>query len=528
LELLPLKATFAVDEPIALELRAATPARAHVFHLDRLVAEADVAAGQTVVEFPPVAAGGYGVELTAATRVARSAFDVLADPLERPRYGFVARYERDRNVSAVVDHARRLHLNAIQFYDWMYRHAQLWPPDDDYDDPLGRRLSLGTVVSLARELRAAGSLPLAYAAVYAVGRDAWPAWDDHGLYRADGTPWTLGDDFLWIVDPTDARWLTHFTSQLRHAASAGGFAGFHLDQYGDPKLAVRRDGTVVDLAEAFPALIARVRAALPEARLIFNNVNNFPTWATAAAAQDATYVEVWPPHTRLEHLTRLIRDARTVAPRRPVILAAYMSVFASATAAEALAAARLVMATVFSHGAFHLLTGEDGAVLTDPYYVDHHVAAPTTTDVLRQWYDFAVRYGDLLYDLEAIDVTTAVFGGVNKDVIVEANTRVSSDPERGAIWLRAVVTSHGLVVHLIDLSAAADTVWDAAKRVPPTRRGVRLRLRRLSNRTPSVHVASPESQHALVPAATTSTVTDTSFRLPDWRDWALVLIRGNW
>ena len=42
-----------------------------------------------------------------------------------------------------------------------------------------------------------------------------------------------------------------------------GFAGFHLDQYGAPKYALRADGTPVDLAEAFPALIdaARRRAA---------------------------------------------------------------------------------------------------------------------------------------------------------------------------------------------------------------------------------------------------------------------------
>ena len=58
-------------------------------------------------------------------------------------------YTAGRDVEGVVDNFHRLHLNAVQFYDWMYRHARLLPPTDDFVDPLGRELSLATVRRLA-------------------------------------------------------------------------------------------------------------------------------------------------------------------------------------------------------------------------------------------------------------------------------------------------------------------------------------------------------------------------------------------
>jgi dextranase len=523
LDLLPLKATFAPGEPISLEVVAAEDATVSVYRREQLVAEERVTPAHTLLELEPLPVGGYGVECTGG---ARTAFDVLPLALARPRYGFVSCFERGRDVAPVVRNARALHLNAIQFYDWMYRHADLVPATEDYEDPLGRPLSLGAVRALARELAAAGSVPVAYAAVYAVGHDEWPRWAWAGLERSDGTPWTLGDDFLRIVDPSEARWLDHFTADLRRAVDACGFAGFHLDQYGDPKRALRGDGTAVDLAVAFVELIQRVRHALPDAALIFNNVNNYPVWATADAAQDAVYIEVWPPHTGLDHLARLIRDARPLARDKPVILAAYLSVFGTAAEAEALHAARLTMATIFSHGAFHLLAGEAGAVLTDPYYVRHHEAGPETRAVLRRWYDFAVRYGDLLYDTRAIDVTTAITGGVNEELLLGADAPVEVDPAAGAIWMRTLETTHGLVVHLIDLRNQQDLDWDAPKRSTPDVGGVRLSIRRGGQRASTVHVASPEALPALTRVRSSFADGYDVYELPAWRTWLVALVRS--
>jgi dextranase len=516
IELLPTKATFSPSEPVEVEVRGADGVEVTLLHLDRVVATV-TSDGGGVAGFGPQPEGGYGVESGAAT----SALDVLADPLSRPRYGFVSNYTSGRETATVADEIRRFHLNAIQFYDWMYRHAELLPPEDDFEDALGRELSLDTVRRLVETVRAAGSLPFAYAAVYAVGRDVWRDWEDEGLYHADGSPWMLGD-FLWNVDPASPRWLHHFTGQLAAAAREVGFAGFHLDQYGAPKRALRSDGSVIDLAEAFPTLIDAVAAAVPDARLIFNNVNDFPVWTTTRAHQAATYIEVWSPHDSLGHLAGLITKARSLAPGRAVILAAYLSTYKDGADAGVVAE-RLQLATAFSHGGTTLLHGEANAVLTDPYYVEHAELGAAAREAGRLYYDFAVRYGDLLFDEGSVDVTRTHLAGVNEEIRIEAAVPVATDPVPGVLWTRALEVQGGLLLSLIDLSPQDDDRWDAPKAPERPLEGVRVRLERAGREAPRFAFATPEAPRLRLLESAADGHYDV-VELPAFSTWGLVWI----
>ena len=519
-ELLPTKATFSPTDPVEVDIlgvdRAATIT---LWHLDRRVAEVIVQPGERA-RFPPQPEGGYGVEADGET----GALDVLADPLSRPRYGFVSHYEPSRETAGVVELVRRLHLNAVQFYDWMYRHAQLLPAQDEFEDALGQTVSLTTVRDLVEAVRRSGSLPMAYAAVYAVGKDERERWSDIALYRSDGEPWTLGEDFLWNVDPTDERWLGFFAAELRGALEHVGFGGFHLDQYGAPKRSLRADGTIVDLAEGFPRVIERLAAELPEARLIFNNVNDFPTWSTAGAPQDAIYIEVWPPHDQLAHLAGLVSKARLLAPGKGVILAAYLAPYA-AVEETASAAERLLLATVFSHGGTVLLHGEERAALTEAYYVRHAELTEATLDMTRRYYDFAVRYGDLLFDPTAVDVTRTHLAGENQEVKVEAPVPVATDCVPGVLWARVVRCSHGLLVSLIDLSAQTDVIWNGPKRAGGALDGVRVALERTA--PASIFFASPQSSPALQPLTPEREGRYDIVSLPPFSTWALIWVRDE-
>lgn len=516
-ELLPTKATFAPGDPIAIDVSgAAETIDVTLWHLDRPIARVTVEPGE-VATFPPQPEGGYGVEAGGET----SALDVLADPLSRPRYGFVSHYEPGRDTAGVAEQVRRLHLNAVQFYDWMYRHARLLPPQDEFDDALGQPISLATVRELAEAVRRAGSLPLGYAAVYAVGRQERPRWSDIALTRSDGTPWTLGEDFLWIVDPSDEGWLRFLSGELRAAADSVGFAGFHLDQYGAPKRALRPDGTVADLARGLPLLIDRIAAELPSARLIFNNVNDFPTETTAGANQDAIYIEVWPPHDELGHLAALVAKARLLAPEKPVILAAYLSQFADDETAAS-AAEGLLLATVFSHGATVLLHGEERAVLTDPYYVRHAEVQDATREMSRRYYDFAVRYGDLLFDRAAVDVTRTHIAPETQEVTVDAPVPVATDCVAGALWARVIRGAHGLLVSLVDLSGQNDVLWKTPKAPPRPLADVRLRIERTA--PASIRFASPESSPSLQRLEPDTAGRHDIVTLPPFSTWALVWI----
>lgn len=512
-ELLPTKAAFAVSEAVEVEARGlARPTRVSLWQLDRKVDEVLVEPEAPIASFGVLPAGGYGVE---AADGARTAVDVQQARLDRLRYGFVSDYAAGRDVDGVVDNVRRLHLNAIQFYDWMYRHAELLPPADDFEDALGRRVSIDTVRRLVRGVRGAGASALGYAAVYAVGRGQREAWADESLYRADGSPWMLAD-FLWIVDPSNPRWLAHVTGELVSAGRL--FDGFHLDQYGAPKRALRRDGTTVDLAEAFPALIERVRAALPEATLVFNNVNDFPTWSTAGTSQDAVYIEVWPPHDRLDHLGSLAAKARALAPEKPVSLAAYLSVYARDDPSS-LEAMRLALATVFSHGAACLLHGESDAILVDPYYVRHEHLDEAGVQSARDLYDFAVRYGDLLFG--TLDVTRTHVGGVNTEVRVAGPRPVAADCVPGAVWARVLDAEGRLVVSLIDLTLQPDVRWDAPKVPAGPVDDLTVSFERIGSDAPRIFAASPGAPSA---RELESRLVDGHdiVQVPGWSTWSLV------
>jgi dextranase len=522
MELIPDRATYAPGDEIVIELSSPLSAAAEltVFRLQAVVQTVSVPAGAQEVRLGMCEPGGYGVRLWQAA----SAFDVLGSPFERPRYGFVVRLTDDVNVAAVTRNFRRNHLNLAQLYDWGYRHSQLMPPTDQYVDPLGQVRDIAVVNRMSLELRAAGALALGYSAVYAIGHDETDAWRDSLLLRPDGAAYRLGADFLVLVDPGEPAWLAHYLEQLAVVVAKTELAGFHLDQYGWPKFAHRADGTRVDLAEAYPRMLAAVRERLPDVPFMFNNVNDFPTYATATAPQDA--------HSTLQDLGALATTARALRPEHPPILSAYLSCYAD-DEGRANVAASLVMATAWSHGASHLLLGEDGNVLTAPYYPDNHRLEASSAVFFARWYDFQVRYGDLFYDQAQVDVTEFFTGGINNDLVFSGAT-FSTKAHAGSVWTRVVRTSHGLVVHLVNLVGQTDTLWDAGKNDVQRQSGICVTVAPVAPdaRIWFADVDAPDMRE-LQPSASGETIqldalsasqSSVRFDLPDVGAWAILLI----
>lgn len=522
-ELLPRRASFLPSQPVAIEARGiAEPGTVRVWHLGDEVARRDYD-GQGEIALPPLPLGGYGVELIAGGQSFTTAVSVADASTPRLRYGFVANYSPDRDTAGLADTVRRLHLTDIQFYDWAYRHADLLGGGETYRDALDQPIALATVRDLIAAVQAAGANALGYAAVYAVGPKEWHAWRHHALNDAKGKPYGLGD-FLFLVDPATPDWLEHFTADLARAFALG-FDGFHLDQYGYPKRARRVDGEIVDIGRSFVTLIEAVRAALPLARLVFNNVNDFPTRLTATAPQDAIYIEVWEPQLTLDALARTVTAARAVAEDKPVVIAAYQHVYDTAPADEADRATALTMATLFSHGATQLLAGEADRILVDPYYVRNHIAAPSTGALLKRWYDFLVSHDDLLMPPGITDVTNAYAGAYNGDLDVTfANAPVAQTATAGSVWRRIVAAGDRLVIHLINLTGQSDTLWDAA-RAPFGEPGEGiLQIRCIEGATPRVRVADPDADGRLLDLDVTVEGGYASARLPALAAWQVIEI----
>jgi len=527
IELLPERASFRVDEPVRVEVRGGEPRAAgnvRVLRLGDIVGEVSHDGGAWV-ELGVLPAGGYGVELVRDGEVlARTALEVASDTRGRLRYGFVAAYPPGADAEPVADTVRRLHLTGVQFYDWAYRHAELLGGGEQYDDALGQPVSLDTVRRYADAVRAAGADPLGYAAVYAVGPAEWGAWEHDALLDPSGAPYALGD-FLFIVDPAAPDWLTHLREDLAASADRVGFTGFHLDQYGYPKLAERADGAVVDVAESFQTMIEWVRAELPEARLVFNQVNDFPSWRTASAPQDAVYIEPWEPQTTLGAIAATAARARLLGGERPVVLAAYQHVYDSAEASAADRATRLTMAALASHGATQLLAGEADRILVDPYYVRNHVVEPSTAELLRRWYDFLVEHDELLLDPAIADVTAAYAGDYNGDLDVSyVDAAVSEEATAGKVWRRITAAGGRLVVHLVNLVGQDDTLWDAARHPFGDPGAGSLRVRTVRGRVPRVRVADPDAAGHLVDVPLRADGDHVVAELPPLAAWQLVLV----
>lgn len=412
---------------------------------------------------PAMKAGSYAIELIASDQSYWSALEIIENPWQRIRYGFLSEFAEHIDTPKQVEWAKRLHLTSIQFYDWAYKHEFLVAPGESYADPLGGVISKRKLKELIEGYEAAGIYPSGYAAVYAVDREGWARWSGSGVYGDDGKPFQLGEDFLWVIDPADKKWLPHFIEQLK-AARDFGFKTFHLDQYGWPKRAVKADGTVVDIAEQFTKMLNAITSEVGGAHFIFNNVNDFPTWATAKTAQDAIYIEVWDPNSEYKDLVQLVDKARSYDPNKPVILSAYLKPFAAEDIAGANAALELSLSVISSRGASHLITGGDGKVLYDPYYVRNHQAAKSTLDILENYHNFITAAGDYLFSPSRVDITRTHAFGVNTEIAIESNDAISANFVAKGLTAAVFDSDEGLTIHVHNFLDQENTEWDVAKK----------------------------------------------------------------
>lgn len=238
--------------------------------------------------------GNYGVTIRHGELRWEGAFDVVPERRRVTRYGFLTDFAPDDAGEEDLRWMCALHLNAVQFYDWMYRHDKLLPDSELYSDPMGRPTSLAVIEGKIAACKKLGMRPFAYGAVYAATAATCEAHPDWAMYSMDGQPLVFASWLYFMNIAAGSPWSGHIVGQYLEAARFG-FEGIHMDTYGLPKHVWDAEGRPVELAEEFPGLIARaaeaVRSERPEGGVIFNCVNNWPVTDVASAPQDAVYIE---------------------------------------------------------------------------------------------------------------------------------------------------------------------------------------------------------------------------------------------
>ncbi len=480
---------------------------------------------------PSVPFRGYGLDATlydAGGQVlaeGSGALDVLEHWSQAPRYGFLSDFapdQSDAEVQARCDSLCRYHLNVVQFYDWMWRHYKLLPPPgvEEFTDAMGRRLSLRSVKAAIKGVQARGGAAMAYGAVYGAEPEFATLHPELMLYDEHGEPISLDRLFYIMNIAPDSPWVPLIVGEFAEAVRVMGFDGIHLDQYGFPVEAVTAEGKKVELAAHFPPLIEAARTAVTRtaaevgrsgAGVIFNAVGNWPIEAVAPTSQHAVYIEVWPPDESYNDLRRLIREGKRLSGGKQVILAAYLSPFADPaeeTLPRAEAAALLATAVIAASGGSHLLLGERDGILCNPYYPEYARLRPAFARRMRAYYDFLVRYEELLVapDLQDRRVEQdrdgqgfARYSNRNEDRESYSLQGVpwSTQAEAGKVWLIARYRPGYRIVHLINLADQSEVAWNAPRTPPDPLSNITLALdglppiRQAMLLTPDAHRGKP-------------------------------------
>jgi dextranase len=391
--------------------------------------------------------GGFGVQAelidsSGKTLVEKwTAFDILEDWTEFPRYGFMTDFFPNRHdLQETIATMARYHINGLQFYDWQYRHESLIPPRECYEDPLGRELSERTIRECINLGHTYGMKTMPYMAVYAASLPFWESHPTWALFDENGNPLQF-EGFLGLMDPSPGSpWVRHIEKECERILAEYPFDGIHIDQYGDPKEGFDVHGKRVDLPAAFSVFIRNLKEDYPNKTIVFNAVKNWPIEILARSEADFLYIEVWPPDNQYQDLARIIRNARVRSKGKPVVIANYIPASWNANI-------RLTDAVLFTSGGSRIELGEGDRLLSDPYFPKHEAISPELKKILRRYLDFYVCYGNL--------IGPAVQR--NPDERVRLSSNIWSMVSQGSGWKSVI---------LVNFRGLGDLRWDQKHDAP--------------------------------------------------------------
>jgi dextranase len=491
------------------------------------------------IALPAAERRGYGLRLVVRDRAgsmlatADEAVEAIDGWWQSPRHAAITRFADPARTAAMVQALRAWHVTVVQDYDWMYRHYRYVPPardrlpGDSFVDALGRRVSHAAVRAGIRAGHEVGIATLAYGSVYGAEREYVDRHPDERVFDDAGRPLSLGEMFFINDVRRGHPWRRRLLKEYAGAVRTFAFDGIHMDTYGPPHHAVAADGTPIDFATEYPALIAdgaaAIEAARPGARVLFNCVEGFPLDTVADAPAAAIYLELWPPDVHYADLVAWIDRARVAGGQRSIVIAAYLSCLRThelepIARAAAVEAAVLLTSVIAAAGAFHHVLADDRRVLVEGYYPEaRQLRAGEAAELQAAWV-FTSRYLHLLNDpasmaapLDGVELVDA--GGVS--------IAISSEPRAGAVWARVTRLTDGRrVLNLVDLRFQPDNRWDALRSIAAQIAGWRIRW-------PGSGELSAASPWSAAGRARSLTAGSVGVALPSFRRWLLVVDRPH-
>lgn len=326
-------------------------------HLGATVATGSVPAtvassGSATVTFsvtpPSTDFTGYLVRISAGSSTAATAVDVSSTWTHFPRFGTLTSYasgtttaSADAEVATLV---RKYHINALQFYDWMWRHENPVQHNTDGTLPSTWTSWNGDVISTsavktyvsAAHNRSVAALPysMSYAALAGYQTASPGVSANWGLdYASDGSPWAFqmhnGDPAtaLYMMNPANTSWQNWITGKYADQVTSMGFDGTHLDQLGNWGAMKDTSGNPVDLESGLASLAAAAKTKLATTTgktVGINAVDGFGGADIAAGRHtDYLYSELWDNHETYGAIKTYLDDQQRESGGIPSVVAAY-------------------------------------------------------------------------------------------------------------------------------------------------------------------------------------------------------------
>lgn len=336
-----------------------------VSHLGVEVASGDATVENGKATWPYTTPGdnnqGYLVTATGADGThAETALDVSSSWTRFPRMGYLSHFKptapagTDGNTTyesflfvQPQDYINKLsqdyHINALQYYDWQYRHEQPVATGDlENQWPLwyaNTYASKKTISDYVTDATNANIGSLAYSMAYAANdgydtnaiKDEWILRNDDGSYwrRGLGNQWWVNtpegtpkpENHMTMMNVNAQGWRDYITDQYAAQRDAFGFDGTHIDTLGQT---VKKDaaGNSVDLTDGLTALVNDTAAKTGTATGI-NLPDGAGTDKIGPSSASYVYTELWDHNETNQQVATYLQGARNAAGNKPQIVAAY-------------------------------------------------------------------------------------------------------------------------------------------------------------------------------------------------------------
>lgn len=294
---------------------------------------------------------GYFVSVTAGVNTSATAIDVSSDWTKYPRYGYISEFSSSETLSQsqskVNTLAQDYHINAWQFYDWMYRHDEFISRtngqiDSTWLDLFDREISWATIQNQINSIHNVNGKAMAYAMGYAsrenysqYGIDyKWGIYEDSYATNQYDVDFNNGK-YLYLFDPQNTSWQNYIITEYLDAVNTAGFDGIHVDQMGQRENVYDYYGNLINLSTRFSPFLDQSKSQLTsnnnnKDNITFNIVDGtVDGWAANDVASNADvdflYSEIWYKSNNYIDIKNYVEQLHSLSDNKAVVLAAYMN-----------------------------------------------------------------------------------------------------------------------------------------------------------------------------------------------------------